>query len=403
MDKPAICMACLAVQGITKTETAPMNKASWYLEGYFDGRTMVSRLSLNRLPFRIGREENLDFIVPSDRVSRLHAEIDQQTGDTETLVLRDLNSTNGTYINHQQVTGETTLQHGDVIHFADFEVRLIRESPVKDPTNEFLNLTTNGIDRLSKNLPIGIRELQELLKNKTVVPAFQPIVCSDTETIHAYEVLGRGAHSSLAKNPVPLFRIAESVQGLANDLSVLFRDAGLARAATFDTSAKFFINLHPDELKDHLALVRQMEETRKLYPGLALVLEIHEHSAPDLNSIILLQKELERLDIELAYDDFGSGQARLLELVEAPAHYLKFDAAMVRNIHSAPEARRDMIQMLVALAKKMGMQTIAEGIENIEDVQVCKALGFDYIQGFYYAYPKEDGIQIVIKPNLTQS
>jgi EAL domain-containing protein (putative c-di-GMP-specific phosphodiesterase class I) len=105
---------------------------------------------------------------------------------------------------------------------------------------------------------------------------------------------------------------------------------------------------------------------------------------------------LERLGIELAYDDFGSGQARLLELVEAPAHYLKFDVAMIRQIHSAPEARRDLIQMLVALAKKMGMQTIAEGIENIEDLQVCKALGFDFIQGFYYAQPKEDGIQIDI-------
>ena len=380
-----------------------MNKASWYLEGYFGSQTMVSRLAINRFPFKIGREGDLEFNVPSDRVSKVHAEIDEQTGDIDTLVLRDLNSTNGTYKNYLRLTGETPIHHGDVIHFADFEVRLIRESADRDSTHDFLNSTTAGIDRLSEKLPLGIRQLQELLKNKTVVPAFQPIVCSDTESIHAYEVLGRGTHSSLAKNPVPLFRIAESVEGLANALSVVFRDAGLARAATFDTSAKFFINLHPDELKDSQALVRQMEETRKLYPGLALVLEIHEQSAPDLNSIILLKKELDRLDIELAYDDFGSGQARLLELVEAPAQYLKFDVVMVRDIHSAPEARRDMIRMLVALAKKMGMQTIAEGIETIEDVQVCKALGFDYIQGFYYAPPKEDGIQIDIESNSVQS
>ena len=376
-----------------------MNQASWYLEGYFGRQTVVSRLAIIQFPFMIGREGGVDLIVPSDRVSKVHAAIDEQTDDGETLVLRDLNSTNGTFINHQKLTGETTIEHGDVIHFADFEVRLIRESADNVARNESLDKTTAGLDQLSRKLPLGIRELQELLKNKTVVPAFQPIVCSNTESIHAYEVLGRGTHSSLAKNPVPLFRIAESVEGLANALSVVFRDAGLARAATFDTAAKFFINLHPDELKDIPALVRQMEETRKHYPGLALVLEVHEQSAPDLHCIILLRKELDRLDIELAYDDFGAGQARLLELVEAPAQYLKFDVKMVNNIHRAPEARRDMIEMLVTLAKKMGMQTIAEGIENIEDVQVCKALGFDYIQGFYYAPPTEDGIQTDIESN----
>ena len=376
-----------------------MNRASWYLEGYFGRQTVVSRLAINQLPFMIGREGGVDFKVPSDRVSKVHAAIDEQTDDIDSLVLRDLNSTNGTFINHQKLTGETTIEHGDVIHFADFEVRLIRESADNVARNESLDKTTAGLDQLSKKLPLGIRELQELLNKKTVVPAFQPIVCSNTESIHAYEVLGRGTHTSLAKNPVPLFRIAESVEGLANALSVVFRDAGLARAATFDTTAKFFINLHPDELKDIPALVRQMEETRKHYPGLALVLEVHEQSAPDLHCIILLRKELDRLDIELAYDDFGAGQARLLELVEAPAQYLKFDVKMVNNIHRAPEARRDMIEMLVTLAKKMGMQTIAEGIENIEDVQVCKALGFDYIQGFYYAPPTEDGIQTDIESN----
>ncbi|MDJ0834791.1 MAG: EAL domain-containing protein [Gammaproteobacteria bacterium] len=375
-----------------------MNKTSWYLEGFFSGRTLVSRLAINRFPFQIGRDENVDFSVPSDRVSRIHAEIDDQSGDINSLVLRDLNSTNGTYINHKKLTGETPVQHGDVIHFGNFEVRLIRES-AEETRDSFLDKTTAGIDRLSIQLPTGVRELQELLNDKTVVPAFQPIVCSNTESIHAYEVLGRGTHSSLDKNPVPLFRIAESIEGLANALSVVFRDAGIARAATFETSAKFFINLHPDELKDTQALVIQMEEIRQRYPDLALVLEIHEQSAPDLDSIISLKQELDRLGIELAYDDFGSGQARLLELVEAPAQYLKFDVAMVQNIHSAPEARRDMIQMLVELARKMGMQTIAEGIENIEDVQVCKALGFDYIQGFYYAPPTEDGIQTDIDSN----
>lgn len=362
-----------------------MFQDSWYLEGYFTAG-MLSRLPVNHFPFQIGRQSGIGFTVPSGSVSRIHAEI---LRDGDRLILRDNNSTNGTFINRNKLQGQVELQHGDIMHFADFEVRLIKESNYSTPEKTNSSMTVVGMAALSDKMPTGVRELQELLDKKMIVAAFQPIIHTGTEVIHAYEILGRGTHPSLSRSPGPLFHIAESLSGLALKLSQLFRDVGISTAAGFNSSAKFFVNIHPDELNDMNILLRQMEKLRKDHPNVALVLEIHEKAASNINDMKRIRRELDGMNVELAYDDFGAGQARLMELVEAPAHYLKFDINLVREIDKAPAAKRDMVQMLVTMAKKMGINTLAEGIERAEEVAVCREMGFDYIQGYYYGKPTE--------------
>jgi len=366
-----------------------MDQDNWFLEGYFSGGTL-GRLPINSFPFQIGRQPGIGFTVPSGSASRIHAEI---TKSDDHLVLRDNNSTNGTFINHKRLQGEMPVEHGDVLHFADYEVRLIKEVVKKPSEVTAGRMTVVGMAALSDKMPVGVRELQELLDKKMIIPAFQPIVdCSEEAVIHAYEILGRGNHPTLSRSPGPLFRIAESMDGLALRLSQLFRDAGISAAASFDTKAKFFVNIHPDELTDMRILMQQMEKLRKAYPNVNLVLEIHEKAASNLEDMKKICRELETMKVELAYDDFGAGQARLMELVEAPAHYLKFDINLVRGIDKAPTAKQDMVQMLVQMAKKIGIATLAEGLEHKEEVIACRAMGFDYIQGYYFGKPKEGAL-----------
>jgi len=367
-----------------------MDQVLWFLEGYFGNQGALGRLPVKTFPFQIGRQPGIGFTVPSGSVSRIHAEI---TTKDDHLVLRDNNSTNGTFVNRNRLQGEMMIQHGDVLHFADFEVRLIKEQAYQASEVTASRMTVVGMAALSDKMPVGVRELQELLDKKLIIPAFQPIVESDEKaTIHAYEVLGRGNHPSLSRNPGPLFRIAESMGGLAICLSQLFREAGVATAATFNSDAKFFLNIHPEELNNIKVLIGQMESLRKQYPTVNLVLEIHEKAASNLEDMKQIRRELETLQVELAYDDFGAGQARLMELVEAPAHYLKFDINLVREIDKAPETKRDMVQMLVNMAKKMGISTLAEGLDREEEVKVCREMGFDYIQGFYFGKPKDGAL-----------
>ena len=66
----------------------------------------------------------------------------------------------------------------------------------------------------------------------------------------------------------------------------------------------------------------------------------------------------------IAYDDFGAGQARLLELAEVPPHYLKFDMSFVRGIDTAPASRQRLLTSLVSVARDLLVYTVAEGVET---------------------------------------
>jgi EAL domain-containing protein (putative c-di-GMP-specific phosphodiesterase class I) len=66
----------------------------------------------------------------------------------------------------------------------------------------------------------------------------------------------------------------------------------------------------------------------------------------------------------------------------------------------ATPAHIEMVQMLVKQAQKAGTFTLAEGIEVAEDVKVCRELGFDFVQGFYFGRPLDSNIQLSIPPHL---
>jgi len=96
---------------------------------------------------------------------------------------------------------------------------------------------------------------------------------------------------------------------------------------------------------------------------------------------------LER-NIALAYDDFGAGQARLLELAEAPPHYLKFDRRFVTGLDRASHAKRRLLHSLLGLARELLVRTVAEGIETPEESRACAEIGFTHAQGFAISRPQ---------------
>ena len=100
-----------------------------------------------------------------------------------------------------------------------------------------------------------------------------------------------------------------------------------------------------------------------------------------------LRQALHEHDVRLAYDDFGAGQARLVELAEVPPDFLKFDITLVQGLHAANTARRQMVRMLVRFCHDMGIVTIAEGVETAAEADAVREVGFDAAQGFYFARP----------------
>lgn len=344
---------------------------------------------IDRFPFNIGRRDGMALINSAGRqsgLSRDHADI--FSGQQNTLILRDNQSTNGTFVNRVQIFSDTIVEDGDILHFADVEARLLYDhaGAAARPAGLTAAMTSVHTKDLPNKLPVGARMFHELIEQRLIAPEFQPIVKGDGSPF-AHELLGRGCHPDLENNtPGALFFLAESLH-LAVELSEIMRDIGVDAGLQQKPDEKLFLNIHGSELADMVRFSRSLHALKNRHPHANLVLEMHEKAVTDLDTMASLKGTLDQLGIELAYDDFGAGQTRLMELVEIPPDYLKFDIMLVRNIHNANPTKRNMVQTLLDMAHDMGVQCLAECISQREEAVVCQEMGFDLIQGFYYGRP----------------
>ncbi len=103
-----------------------------------------------------------------------------------------------------------------------------------------------------------------------------------------------------------------------------------------------------------------------------------------------LRDQLNDLDIKLAYDDFGQGEARIVYLAEVPPDFLKFDISLITNIDKASDKRQQMLGALVQMVKDLGITTLAEGIETPAEATVCETLGIELGQGYFFGRPQSN-------------
>ncbi|MDY7036021.1 MAG: EAL domain-containing protein [Thermodesulfobacteriota bacterium] len=356
----------------------------WCLESASDsGNKWI--VPIKPIPFTIGRSQDCDLTLLSKGTSRRHAQINISGS---MLWIRDLGSTNGTFLNRKRITEAETLEPGDIIHFGNvlFSVRMIDPIHVgiRD-TTETLLFGTSEI--LNNNLKSYAPEFKKMLQNRTVVPYFQPILDLSDNRIVGYEILGRiPKECKLPPNPIDLFNIAVSLD-LEFELSSLFREEGIRQGIKLPGTPNLFMNTHPIELFQIDELEKSLKKISEFSLKNAIILEISEKAITDLKEMKRLSAALKELNIGLAYDDFGSGQARLIELAEFPPDFLKFDASIVRNIHLAPRRLHQLIDTFLNISHDIGILTVAEGVECLEEGKTCKQLGFDCVQGNFFGYP----------------
>ncbi len=357
-------------------------EALWYLEGFIDSGRRTWRTLIRSLPLVVGRHPDCDLQLFSKEVSLRHAELFECEGE---LWIRDLGSTNGTAVNLEQLEGERALAEGDVLHLADLELRLSIYQPVDEGT-------TRGVDPGSYHRDSGFgcsaSSVRRLLEEGSVRSLFQPVVELADRRILGYEALSRAMLDGVHLSPAELFSAAERL-GLAGELSGLCRARALAAARHLGGAPLVFINLHPDEVRRPEPLLESLRQVRKADPNLRLVVEIHELTGSGIERMRRFQAALRELDIRLAFDDFGTGRARLLEMAEVPPDYLKFDISLIRDLDKAPVARRRVLASLVDLARSLGITPIAEGVERPAEAAACVEVGFQLAQGYLFGVPAQ--------------
>lgn len=344
----------------------PMTAGQFYLVG--DSLQVKHwKVLINKDRFIIGRQDGCDLRLETMGISRVHAEI-YQTEDGWRI--KDHNSTNGTFVNHRRVEQDQPLFDGDQLVLAELRFKIANEPACDDST-----IITNP------HAPV----FERMMREKAVTPYLQPIIDLQTGRAFGFEVLGRVYYSGLPESPLALFNIAEKL-GLEVALSELFRDTAFAQLAEYSPKQWIFFNTLPCEFEP-ASIERQLDLIRQKFPSLKLVMELHESVVTKPETMREALSVLHKHQMLLAYDDFGAGQARLLELMEEPPAFIKFDIQLVSRIDQRPQASQIMLKTLIRMAADLGVKTVAEGVETEAEAAVCQQLGFDFAQGFFFGRP----------------
>lgn len=352
----------------------------WYLAGTVSPDTSLRKISLPAGRFQVGRAAEVPLQLGLPSISKLHAEF---VATDNVLCVRDLQSRNGTYVNGFRIESDVLLDEGDVVRLSSVEFRVGRDHQ-RDP------LSGVALDRTADfdvaDLKWTLRDFQRIVERRQILPYFQPVVRlagGGPTTPFGFEVLARSDLPGLA-TPKDMFEAAAQLEIEAH-FSALCREIGVESAASLPDSCVIFLNTHPSE-ELHCGLLASLVALRKQAPHRRLVLELHERAVTDVGETRELRACLNHLDIELAYDDFGAGQARLLELTEVAPDYLKFDIGLIRKLHLSNQ-RQQLVASLLNVAHSLGIATLAEGVESAEELAVVNELGFTFAQGYLLGRP----------------
>jgi EAL domain-containing protein (putative c-di-GMP-specific phosphodiesterase class I) len=365
-----------ASEEIRGTMTVP------YLECFAERGGPAERVPLAKTPFVIGRAESVDHTVYSSKVSKEHAVIDR-IGDR--YLITDLVSTNGTFVNGRR-TVETFLQDGDIIQIAHKEFGFrqphVRSNPGNSSAVEQTQLfSSDCLDSVMR----GTQLLQEMIEHESVETQYQPIVDLTTKEVIGYEALSRGRHPKLSESPTVLLRLAEQCD-LLTEVSQLFRRLAIRSSRNLRPHSRVFLNVHAREVSNQSFLAALDGLEREVSGDHPVVFEIAEGSIADLATMASIKQALAERGFGLAYDDFGIGQSRLLELTDVPPHYLKLDISLTQGMQSN-RPRREMMGAVLRVVGSLGTRVIAEGIESADVADMCREIGCHLGQGFYFGRP----------------
>jgi diguanylate cyclase (GGDEF)-like protein len=228
--------------------------------------------------------------------------------------------------------------------------------------------------------PEEVRALHDVLDERDVSTAFQPIWNLGSGSLLGVEALTRPAAESGLADPARAFDVAEQI-GRVRDLDALCVQSALRSASDLPPEALLFLNIAPQTLDldaDDDWLLRAVTEAG-IDPG-RVVVEVTERFGGRIASVLKSLRRLRAQGFQLALDDVGTGNAGLEMLREVGAEFVKLDRSIVAAAPHEANARAVLMAM-ATFARQTGAYVIAEGIED--------GVLLDYVRTIEERIPRE--------------
>ncbi len=285
--------------------------------------------------------------------------------------------------------GDQALDPAELLRRVEMAVELAQSKGAGGVAAYKRDLESDGLTRLALEA-----ELRKAFVSGEIQAWYQPIVNLDTGIIAGFEALARWIHPKRGMIPPDHFLGAARDLGLMGDLGSIILNATVATLKTwreaFALPRDFFIsvNLSAPEL-ERPGLVEDV--TRLIaeagLPNKCLKLEVTESDVmrdPEVAARVL--QALRDAGAGIAMDDFGTGFSSLSYLAQLPFDVLKVDRSFVITMMQDNQAAK-LVRTILALGRDLGLDVVAEGVEDMQAAQRLLEMGCSLGQGYGYSRP----------------
>jgi len=239
-------------------------------------------------------------------------------------------------------------------------------------------------------------ELRRAVERKELMLYYQPIVDLKTQKIRGFEALTRWIHKERGfVSPVEFIPLAEET-GVIVNLGRWAVDAACQQVRHWldtvgpDKTVPVNVNVSGIQFaRDNVAEMVQGALAKYKIEGRFIRVELTETSimANPTRISESLQK-IRKLGVKIALDDFGTGYSSLNYLHQFPIDIIKIDRSFINQLELGNQPFK-ILEMIGILAQNLGHDVVAEGLEDIEHIEMLRDMGFEFGQGYYYSKPVE--------------
>jgi EAL domain-containing protein (putative c-di-GMP-specific phosphodiesterase class I)/GGDEF domain-containing protein len=256
------------------------------------------------------------------------------------------------------------------------------------PSYNFFNPLLAKADNRRESL---IAAIKGAVEHQHLRLQYQPIFDAKTAGLTGFEALMRMHHPDLGMvSPAEFIPLAEECKLISN-LGRWALEEACRVALTWPQHLIVAVNVSPQQFYDGTLLKDVQQVLEKLdFPSYRLEVEITESSLLHDSELVFAQlNTLREMGCSIALDDFGTGYSSLNYLWKFPFSKLKIDRSFVQTLGSSKKAEV-MLRSIMDLGRNLGMKITAEGVETIEQAQIIRSLGCNYLQGYLCGRPASE-------------
>ncbi|HEY5798673.1 MAG TPA: GGDEF domain-containing phosphodiesterase, partial [Burkholderiaceae bacterium] len=238
-----------------------------------------------------------------------------------------------------------------------------------------------------------IADMRRALAERQFTLAYQPVVDLSTGAFNKAEALIRWQHPERGMvSPAEFIPVAEETGLIIEIGNWVFQEAVRQAAhlrATYHPDFQISVNVSPVQFQGGEGAFSGWMEClhRTGVPACAIVIEITEGLLLGTSGGVTDHlSALRSAGMRISLDDFGTGYSSLSYLKKFAIDYIKIDQSFIRNLETSPQDMA-LSEAIVVMARKLGLQVVAEGVETEQQLALLRATGCEFGQGYLFARP----------------